>query len=92
MSIDDGFADIALDNSFCIEAVAVVDAVAADERMSLDLERKTPIIPMIDVYCKLMSSVRYGNSCKMESAMRSLYGNYGLVHVGNCSLTEVIIW
>lgn len=86
MSIDDGSADTELGNSFCIAAVAAVCT-------SLGWEHKSPIIPMIDAYyMRPPNSVPYGNSCKMESAKHSLYGNYGLVHVGSCSLTEAIIW
>lgn len=85
MNTDDSAVGTGLDNKFCI--------VAAGERMSLDSERKIPIIPMIDVYCKkkLMLSVPYGNSYKMEFAKCNLHDNYGLVIVGNCSLAEVSI-
>lgn len=74
-------------NSFCIEAVVVAAACK-----SQDSERKSPVIPMIDVYCmKSSNSVWNGNSCKTESAKCSSYGNYGLVHVGSCSSIEAII-
>lgn len=51
--------EMMMDNSFYI-AMAVVDADAdADDvvgvNMSANLERKTPIIHLIDVYCKAMS-------------------------------------
>lgn len=76
-----------LGNNFCIAVVVVVVG------MSLDLVRKTPIIQMIDVcYMKSTRLVLNDNSCKTESAKRSLYGNYGLVHFDSCSLNEVIIW
>lgn len=88
MNIDGSVAGTELGNSF------YKSAAVADERMSLNLERKIPIIQMIDACYKTMSSdfEHYGNSCKMESGKRNSCGNYGLAHVGSCSLSAALIW
>lgn len=90
MKIDDFVAGTGSDNML-YTAVAV--AAAADEHMSLDWERKTPTIPMIDVYykTKLVNSVLNGNSCKTAFAKRNSYGNCGLVHAGSCSCSSEAI-
>lgn len=59
--------------------------------MSLDLERKTRVIRLIDVcyMTRRVHSAHSGSSCTLELATRNLYDNCELARAGNCSLIEV---
>lgn len=79
--IDGDLTGTVLGKSFCI---AAVDRLA-------DLERKIPIIPMIDACC-MTDLVLSDSNCTMGPAKRSLCGSCGLEHAGNCSSTVVTTW